>query len=156
MTSPGAPAAPLPTPRKTPHMTLRLFVAALGVVLAASACIFPSALAAGKADEPRLAHMVFFTLKDHSSESRAKFVASCNKYLKDHEGAVFFAVGTIAEDVVEGPSVRDFDVALHVLFETKDAEAKYLKHPRHTQFVEENKDQFAKVRVFDSYVPRQP
>jgi hypothetical protein len=128
----------------------------LALLFLASAFACSAARAGGKADEPRLAHMVFFTLKDHSPESRAKFVASCEKYLTNHDGAVFFAVGTIAEDVVEAPSVRDFDVALHVVFDSKDAEARYLKHPRHTQFVEENKDQFAKVRVFDSYVPRKP
>jgi len=107
-----------------------------------------------KKPEPQLAHMVFFTLKDHTPAAREAFVASCRKYLTGHEGAVFFAVGTIAEDVVEGPSVRDFDVALHVVFESKEAEAAYLKHPRHTQFVEENKASFAKVRVFDSYVSK--
>ena len=104
--------------------------------------------------EPKLAHMVFFTLKDRSKESREKFVASCDKYLTNHEGAEFYAVGTIAEDVVEPVSERDWDVALHVVFATKAAEAKYLKHPRHTQFVEENKDHFAKVRVFDSYIQK--
>ena len=106
---------------------------------------------------PRLAHMVFFTLKDHSAESREKFVASCKKYLDGHEGVSFFAVGTIAEDVVEpGVSVRDFDVALHVIFASKAAERKYLEHPRHRQFVAENKGSFAKVRVFDSYLVSKP
>ena len=36
---------------------------------------------------PKLAHMVFFTLKDHSKASRNKFVAGCEKYLTGHEGA---------------------------------------------------------------------
>jgi hypothetical protein len=109
---------------------------------------------AEKKNEARLAHMVFFTLKESSAASRERFVASCNKYLAGHDGVVFYAVGTIAEDVVEpGVSVRDFDVSLHLVFESKDAEAKYLKDPRHVKFVEENKAQFQKVRVFDSYVP---
>jgi hypothetical protein len=104
---------------------------------------------------PQLAHMVFFTLKDHSKESREKFVASCQKYLADHEGTAYFSVGTIAEDVEEPVSVRDFDVALHVVFQDKAARDSYLEHPRHKQFVEENKDFFAKVRVFDSYLAAQ-
>lgn len=133
-------------------MTRQLIVPALTLALGLLAT---SASAAEKA-EPKLAHMVFFTLKDHSPESREKFVASCEKYLTGHEGAEFFAIGTIAEDVVEGPSVRDWDVALHVVFKDKAAEANYLEHPRHKQFVEANKDQFAKVRVFDSYVPVKP
>lgn len=104
-------------------------------------------------EEPKLAHMVFFGLKDHSKEARAKFVASCEKYLSGHEGVVHFSVGVIAEDVVEpNVSVRDFDVSLHLIFENKEAGAKYLKAPRHVKFVEENKDQFALVRVFDTYL----
>ncbi len=122
-----------------------------GIVLSGLAA---SSRSAEKA-EPRLAHMVFFTLKDRSAASRERFVASCHKYLSGHEGVAFFAVGTIAEDVIEPEvSVRDFDVSLHLVFESKDGEAKYLKDPRHVKFVEENKANFGKVRVFDSYVPQ--
>ena len=97
--------------------------------------------------------MVFFGLKDRSPESRAKFVASCQKYLTDHAGVTYFSVGTIAEDVDEpGVSVRDFDVALHAVFENKAARDTYLVHPRHVAFVEENKPAFSKVRVFDTYL----
>ena len=49
--------------------------------------------------------------------SRAKFLASCQKYLTGHKGTVSVSFGTIAEDVVEAPSVRDFDVALHLVFD---------------------------------------
>ena len=101
---------------------------------------------------PQLAHMVFFTLKDQSKEAREAFVASCQKYLTGHEGTVSFSVGVIAEDSKEPVSVTDFDVALHVVFADKAAKEAYLKHPRHTQFVEENRASFALVRVFDSYL----
>ncbi len=109
---------------------------------------------AGRAAEPQLAHMVFFALKDHSPESREKFLASCQKYLSEHEGTVYFSVGTIAEDkdVQEPVSVKDFDVALHVVFENKAAKAKYLASEQHKQFVDENHDSFAGVRVFDSFL----
>ena len=104
--------------------------------------------------EPQLAHMVFFGLKDHSKESRERFLASCQKYLADHEGTVYFSIGTIAEDkdVEEPVSVKDFDVALHVVFENKAAKAKYLASERHKQFVDENRESFAGVRVFDSFL----
>src|SRR3954447_1174980 len=132
-------------------MTLRFdrcLVAALGAVLLAGAV-------SESADpvEPRLAHTVFFTLKDHSTEAREKVVGSCRQYLTGHEGAVSFAIGTMAEDVEEpGVSVRDYDVSLLVVFASKAAEQKYLVHPRHKKFLEENKASFAKVRVFDSYL----
>jgi hypothetical protein len=105
--------------------------------------------------ERQLAHMVFFTLKDHSPESREKLSASCYKYLASIEGVVYFSVGTGADDVDEpGVSVHDFDVALHAVFESKDAKDKYLKHKNHVQFVGENKATFVKVRVFDSYLKK--
>jgi Stress responsive A/B Barrel Domain len=102
--------------------------------------------------DPQLAHMVFFTLKDHSKASREQFVASCQKHLTGHKGTASFSVGVIAEGVEEPVSVRDFDVALHVVFQNKAARDLYLEHARHKQFVEENKASFAKVRVFDSYL----
>ena len=104
--------------------------------------------------DAKLAHMVFFSLKDRSKESRERFIASCEKYLSDHEGAVYFSVGTIAEDadVQEPVSVKDFDVALHVVFENKAAKAKYLVSERHKTFVDENRAEFAGVRVFDSFL----
>src|SRR5262245_55600872 len=101
-------------------MTTRT-VTALAAVMLAAAVAAPAA----KADEPRFAHMLFFTLKDHSTEARDKFVASCNKYLANHEGTVFFAVGTVADEVEPNVGVRDFDVALHLVFENKAAEGKY-------------------------------
>ena len=44
--------------------------------------------------DPKLAHMVFFGLKDHSKEARDKLIAACEKYLSGHEGCVSFSVGT--------------------------------------------------------------
>ena len=132
----------------------RLVISALAILALNATAILRDA--AGSPQDPKmpnqLAHMVFFTLKDHSKTSRDAFVASCHKYLKGHEGTVYYSVGTIAEDVEEPVSVRDFDVALHLVFESQEAEAKYLKDPRHQQFVEENRPRFEKVRVFDSYV----
>src|SRR3954454_10590996 len=126
----------------------RCLVAALGALLLAGGAPDPA-----EAAEPPLAHTGFFTLEDGSTQARAKFVASCRKYLTGHEGAVSFAIGTMAEDVEEpGVSVRDYDVSLLVVFASKADEQKYLVHPRHKQFIEENKASFAKVRVFDSYL----
>ena len=123
------------------------------LALAGMFALDAAARMASRADRP-LAHMVFFNLKDHSKESRERFIASCEKYLAEHEGALSFSVGTIAEDedVQEPVSVKDFDVALHVVFENKAAKAKYLKSDRHQKFVDENRASFAGVRVFDSFL----
>jgi hypothetical protein len=107
--------------------------------------------AAGAAG-PQLAHMVFFKLKDDSGGARAKLVAACKLLLTGHEGTVYFAAGTLAGDLKREVNDRDFDVSLHIVFASKEAHDKYQDHPRHLKFVEENKGNWAKVRVFDSYV----
>jgi len=130
--------------------TVRRFLAASLAVLLAGAVL--SAADTKKAAEPQLAHSVIFTLKDQSAKSREAFVAICDKYLTSHKGAVSYTCGTIAEDVKEAVSDREFDVALHVIFEDKAALADYLKSERHDQFVAAIKGLVAKVRVFDSYL----
>ena len=47
---------------------------------------------------------------------------------------------------------RSFDVALHIVFESKSAHDVYQDAPRHHAFVDENRDNWATVRVFDSEV----
>jgi hypothetical protein len=99
-----------------------------------------------------LSHDVYFSLKDPSDAARSKLVSACQKYLSAHEGTVFFSVGILATDLQRDVNDRDFDVALHVTFQDKASHDKYQDHPRHKQFIEENKDNWKKVRVFDSYV----
>jgi len=132
-----------------PKNIRRIVAASLAVLLAGA--VLPAA-DTKKAADPQLAHSVIFTLKDQSTKSREAFVAICDKYLTSHKGAVSYTCGTIAEDVKEPVSDREFDVAVHVVFEDKGALAEYLKSERHDQFVAQIKDKIAKVRVFDSYL----
>jgi Stress responsive A/B Barrel Domain len=101
-----------------------------------------------------LAHTVFFSLKDNSAESKKKLVDACKKLLTEHPGEVYFAAGTLAEDMKGEFNDRDFDVALHMVFKDRAAFETYVKAKRHTQFVDENKDGWKKVRVFDSDVSK--
>ena len=140
-------------------MTIRLtqiVLPVLSLIVGAAATMAATAKSAREIEAgTKLAHMVFFTLKDHSEKSRNEFIASCEKYLDNHKGVEFFAIGTQTDEVVEpGVGVRDFDVALHAVFASKEDQAAYLKHPRHLEFVEKNKELFSKVRVFDSYVSK--
>jgi hypothetical protein len=99
-----------------------------------------------------LAHNVYFTLKDNSDAAKEAMVAACRKYLTDHPGVVFFACGTLCPALDRPVNDRDFDIALHVIFDTQAAHDLYQDAQRHHQFIAENRDNWAKVRVFDSEV----
>jgi hypothetical protein len=104
------------------------------------------------ASKTLLSHDVYFTLKDNSADAKKKLVEACAKYLTRHSGAVFFAAGVRAEDFTREVNDRDFDVALHIVFKDKAAHDKYQESERHKQFIEEGKDNWKKVRVFDSII----
>jgi hypothetical protein len=114
----------------------------------------PARTVAGQAAQKgtMVAHMVYFDLKDSSEASKARLVEACQKYLKNHPGIVFFAAGTIAEDFQRDVNVRDFHVSLHLVFETKADHDRYQTAAAHQQFIKENSANWARVRVFDSYV----
>jgi stress responsive alpha/beta barrel protein len=99
-----------------------------------------------------LGHMVYFTLKDNSPAAVESMLAACRKYLTGHPGTTFFAVGTLVPDLTRPVNQTDFDVALQVVFESRAAHDAYQVAPRHVQFIEENKANWAKVRVFDANV----
>ena len=107
---------------------------------------------AALAEEPMLAHNVFFSLNDNSPKAVADLVAACKKYLSGHPGTVFFAAGALAKDLDRPVNQRDFDVALHVVFRDKAAHDRYQSDERHLKFIEEYKANWKAVRVFDSYV----
>lgn len=97
-----------------------------------------------------LVHNVFFTLKDRSPEAVEHLVAACHKYLKNHPGIVYFAAGTLCPDLNRPVNDRDFQVGLHIVFESREYHDRYQTAAEHLEFIEENKDQWDKVRVFDS------
>ena len=99
-----------------------------------------------------LAHHVYFTLTDSSQEAQQKMVDACHKYLKGHAGTAFFAAGTLTPDLTRPVNDRDFHIALHVIFESRQAHDDYQVSERHLQFIEENKEGWEQVRVFDSDV----
>jgi hypothetical protein len=98
-----------------------------------------------------LAHMVYFSLNDKSAGEVEKLLAACRKYLTNHPGTKFFAVGTPA-DLNRPVNDRDFDVALQIIFESRAAHDAYQVASRHEEFIHENKANWAKVRVFDADV----
>ena len=61
-----------------------------------------------QAEEPVVGHMVFFQLTDNSDAAKAKLVAACKKYLKNHDGVLYFSAGVRGKEF-------DRDVQLNVL-----------------------------------------
>jgi len=95
-------------------------------------------------------HDVYFTLKDNSEDAVAKLIEDCYKYLKDHDGVIFFAAGPRAKKYQREVNIQDWDVALHVVFESQDQHDKYQTAESHIKFIEENKANWKAVKVFDS------
>jgi hypothetical protein len=100
----------------------------------------------------RLVHDVYFTLNDNSSDARAKLVRDCYKYLSNHPGIVFFAAGQLVESHTRDVNIRNWDVSLHIVFKNKDYHDQYQEASDHHKFIDENKDNWKSVRVFDSFI----
>jgi hypothetical protein len=81
-------------------------------------------------------------------------VAACKKHLSGHSGEVFFAAGALCEDLKREVNDTDWHVGLHIVFKDKAAHDAYQVAPRHEEFIKENRDNWKKVRVFDSYVSK--
>lgn len=97
-----------------------------------------------------LGHMVYFTLKDSSEEAMQRLIDSCKEHLSGHPGTVFFAAGTRTPDLTRDVNDKEFHVALQLVFESREAQDTYQVHERHEKFIETNRDNWEKVRVFDS------
>lgn len=99
-----------------------------------------------------LSHDVFFTLKDSSDEAIQRLVSACHRFLRDHEGVEWFSVGGLEPELDREVNDRAFHVALHVTFTDRATHDAYQVAPEHEQFIAENHDNWAQVRVFDSIV----
>lgn len=138
-----------------PMRNFKLLIVVLGLIAIVLAGLggFHSSVQAGK-DGPMIGHMVYFKLKDNSDAAKKKLVEACNKHLSKHDGEVFFGAGTLAVELKREVNDRDWDVALQIVFKDMAAQDKYQDHPRHKQFIEENRDNWSKVRVFDSVIAK--
>lgn len=100
----------------------------------------------------RLAHNVFFAVKDKSPAKVQELVDACHRYLNVQPGIVFFAAGPLCRELTREVNDLDWDVGLHLVFETKAHHDAYQDDPTHKRFIDEQKPSWARVRVFDSYV----
>jgi Stress responsive A/B Barrel Domain len=103
-----------------------------------------------------LAHNVFFSLIDPSESAVQKLLGDCRKFLSKQPGILFFACGTPNQQLTRPVNDRDFDVALHIVFESQETHDAYQDAPSHHQFISENKPTWKLVRVFDADVESVP
>jgi heme-degrading monooxygenase HmoA len=97
-----------------------------------------------------LIHNVYFTLKDNSDEARQHLIDECYEYLSGISEINFFHSGVITEKNKRPVNDRDFDVGLHVIFESQEAHDNYQASEPHKEFVNRNRDNWADARVFDT------
>jgi len=100
----------------------------------------------------RLAHNVFFKLKDNAPAQVDALVAACHKYLNVQPGIVFFAAGRLCTELKREVNDLDWDVGLHLVFDSQASHDSYQDDPTHNKFIDEMKPNWAGVRVFDSFV----
>ena len=98
-----------------------------------------------------LAHNVFFTLDDNSPVAVQAMIDDCHVYLARLPGILFYAAGTCS-DVDRSVSDRNYDVALHVIFQDRAALDAYSTAPEHIEFIKKRQSNWKNIRIFDSDV----
>lgn len=130
------------------NLTLTILIAVMVITSGCSESLTSSS------NEPAMSHDVFFALNDNSDQATAELIDACYKYLSNHDGVVFFAAGPRVTDNDRGVNVLDFDVALHIVFKNEKHQDVYQNADDHHKFIEENKDNWKSVRVFDSFISK--
>lgn len=107
--------------------------------------------AAIRSDKVLISHSVYFSLRDNQEPERLKLVEACRRLLAATPRSVFSSVGILGDNAAV-LNDRDWDVALTVVFADKAALDTYDASPIHKKFIQENRGNWRKVRVFDAYV----
>ena len=94
-------------------------------------------------------HVVFFWMKpDAPPAHREQLLADCLSFLSGIPGVVAFDAGRPAmtpREVVD----NTYDVGLLTVFADKAAHDAYQVHPLHLQFIERNKANCDRVKIYD-------
>lgn len=98
----------------------------------------------------KIAHHVYFTLEDSSVEKINSLLSDMRSYLNHHPGLDYFSCGVLNQQLDRPVNDRDFHVSLHTVFADRAAHDAYQVNPRHVEFIQRNKPNWKRVRVFDS------
>ena len=102
----------------------------------------------------QLSHDVYFTLHDPSPAACQALVDACYEQLATLPGVVFLAAGVRDRDRTRDVNDTDYDVSLHVHFADGAAHDAYQDAAAHRAFVEQHRETWRRVRVFDSTLDR--
>lgn len=101
-----------------------------------------------------LFHSIYFSLVDKSNGNIEKFTAICVRYLSAHPGIRQFSTGGLT-DIKRDVSVRNFDVGVDIIYESKKAYDDYLLSPEHEAFFPATNGMIEHTYIFDSYLKYQ-
>lgn len=94
-------------------------------------------------------HVVVFWTDPAQPNAADELITGCNQYLRDIPGVIQMHVGKMVgspRPVVE----QSYQVALNLIFPTKQAQDDYQVHPKHVEFVEKVfKRTCKKVVIYD-------
>lgn len=93
-------------------------------------------------------HVVIFWTDPTNPKSAEGLIAGCHEFLEPIPGVIQFHVGKMVSshrDVVD----QTYQVALNLIFPDKKAQDDYQIHPRHLEFVAQNKQYWKRVLVYD-------
>lgn len=96
-------------------------------------------------------HNLYFSLKDKSEENIQKFTKICVEYLAPHPGIQQFTTGGLT-DIKRDVSVRNFEVGVSIIYESKEAYDEYLKSKLHDGFFTATAGMIDNTYIFDSYL----
>jgi Tol biopolymer transport system component len=105
-------------------------------------------------EKPFLIHTVYFWFKDEVSEDRIQLFANDLERLSKVSSIQSFYYGPPASTEARAVVDNTYDIALNVHFASIEDEAKYQVDPIHLKFVEECKDLWDKVVVYDNLVQK--
>ncbi|HCR29932.1 MAG TPA: hypothetical protein DIV79_07950 [Opitutae bacterium] len=98
-----------------------------------------------------LVHTVFFNFAEASTEADIQSCADdARNLLGKIETVKALYVGSPADTEVRPVSIRDFDLCLTVVFDSIADHDVYQTHSLHDDFIANNKDNWAKVQVYDA------
>ena len=94
-------------------------------------------------------HVVIFWTKTDKPDATAELLAGAEKYLRPIPGVLNFHVGKMVSS--HRPVVdQSYQVALNLIFTSKQAQDDYQVHPLHLEFVEKAfKPNCAKAVIYD-------